>query len=102
MPRAYDVIGQKRLCKSRGCDGVRRIVVIGVHGWFAQSIFKVVIGEPTGTSARFAKMMSDSILRHFREAGAELNSEAITLITPQFDGKVIDRTQQYVVAGDQL
>lgn len=95
MPRTHLVAGDRRLWKCRGCEGVRRIVVIGVHGWFAQSILKSVLGTPTGTSIRFATMMAESIQRHFRDAGLELNAESVTIIAPQHDGTVQKRTNLF-------
>lgn len=91
MPRAYKVLGDARTGHVRGYERVSKVVVIGVHGWFAQSIFKNVMGTPTGTSARFATMMAESVRRHFQEAGNPLPDEAITVIAPQYDGRVEER-----------
>ncbi|KAN0065091.1 hypothetical protein ACQY0O_001587 [Thecaphora frezii] len=94
LPRAWPTLGQQERAQTRGTAGIGKIVVIGVHGWFTQSIFKTVIGEPTGTSLKFATMQADSIQRHFAEAGLELNPEAITVISLQGDGKVADRVDR--------
>ncbi|PWZ00261.1 hypothetical protein BCV70DRAFT_200417 [Testicularia cyperi] len=94
LPRAWAAVGLPERAQTRGTMGIAKIVVIGVHGWFTQSIFKNMIGEPTGTSAKFATMQTESIRRHFLEAGLELNPEAITVISLQGDGKVADRVDR--------
>ncbi|KAJ9479724.1 Uncharacterized protein PHBOTO_003208 [Pseudozyma hubeiensis] len=94
LPRAWSTVGMPERAQTRGTAGIGKIVVIGVHGWFTQSIFKNMIGENTGTSAKFAAMQTDSIRRHFLEAGLELNPEAITAISLQGDGKVADRVDR--------
>lgn len=94
LPRAWSTVGMHERAQTKGTAGISKIVVIGVHGWFTQSIFKNMIGEPTGTSAKFAAMQTESIRRHFLEAGLELNPEAITAISLQGDGKVEDRVDR--------
>ncbi|GAC75150.1 hypothetical protein PANT_14c00063 [Moesziomyces antarcticus T-34] len=94
LPRAWSTVGMHDRAQTRGTAAIGKIVVIGVHGWFTQSIFKNMIGEPTGTSAKFAAMQTESIRRHFLEAGLELNPEAITAISLQGDGKVADRVDR--------
>ncbi|KAI3629127.1 hypothetical protein CBS9595_000199 [Malassezia furfur] len=94
MPRAYRVLGEAHAA-SHAYARVRKVVVIGVHGWYAQGIFKNVIGAPVGTSMRFATMMAASVRAQFAEAGHPLPDEAVTLIAPQHDGRVEDRTQAF-------
>lgn len=94
LPRAWSTVGMPERAQTKGTAGIAKIVVIGVHGWFTQSIFKNMIGEQTGTSAKFAAMQTESIRRHFLEAGLELNPEAITAISLQGDGKVADRVDR--------
>lgn len=91
MPRVYSLLGDTRFGHVRGYRQAKKIVVIGVHGWYAQSILKNVIGAPIGTSDMFATMMSDSIRRKYNEAGVRLRPDAITKIAIQHDGCVADR-----------
>ncbi|WFD30413.1 hypothetical protein MSPP1_001432 [Malassezia sp. CBS 17886] len=95
MPRTYKVLGDTKHGKYNGYRPLRKAVVIGVHGWYSQSIFKRVIGAPTGTSTRFATMMAESILRKFRENGYDLDPSVLTLIAPQHDGCVSDRAAMF-------
>lgn len=91
MPRTFAVLGKRNL----GCARIRRVVIIGVHGWFAQSILKSVMGPPIGTSQRFASMMERSVRRYFDAAGCPLDNDAVTVIAPQHDGCVLERADYF-------
>ncbi|WFD44665.1 hypothetical protein MPSI1_003335 [Malassezia psittaci] len=95
MPRAYSALGKDPDRRRHLYAGVRRVVVIGVHGWFAQSIFKSVIGAPVGTSQRFASMMAASVRHQFQEAGFPLEEDSVTILAPQHDGRVDERTERF-------
>jgi hypothetical protein len=53
-----------------------------------------VVGEPTGTSTKFASMMKAAVLEYYKEMGCALNDEAITAIPLEGDGTVKDRTER--------
>lgn len=95
MPRMYRLLGDTRFGHVRGYRSARKIVVIGVHGWYAQSILKNVIGAPIGTSDKFATMMAESIRRKYAEAGVHLGSEDIATIAMQHDGCVLERADAF-------
>ncbi|KAE8185419.1 hypothetical protein A4X06_0g8115 [Tilletia controversa] len=98
LPRSWEVMGDKTRASQRGVGSVRKVVVLGIRGWFAQfAILKNVMGEPTGTSFKFATMMTEAIRKHFKEAGWELNPEAITVIALEGDGRVADRVHDLSV-----
>ncbi|TPX56423.1 hypothetical protein SpCBS45565_g08414 [Spizellomyces sp. 'palustris'] len=68
---------------------IRRIAIIGVHGWFPGRFLQRVVGEPTGTSARFAEKMAMAVRSFFSERyNIMLDEEAITLIPLEGEGKV--------------
>ncbi|KDR69526.1 hypothetical protein GALMADRAFT_145558 [Galerina marginata CBS 339.88] len=73
----------------RGC---RRVVVIGVHGWFPGAMICTVLGEPTGTSTKFANMTEQALQEFEREHGVQL--EKITKAPLEGDG-TIDREVLY-------
>lgn len=52
------------------------------------------MGEPTGTSLKFANMMKASVKAYYEEMGHPLNDEAITAIPLEGDGTVKDRTER--------
>ncbi|KAF8998037.1 hypothetical protein BDQ17DRAFT_1428716 [Cyathus striatus] len=41
--------------------GCRRVIVVGLHGWFPGAMMRTVLGEPTGTSGKFVNMMEQAI-----------------------------------------
>lgn len=100
LPRSWDTMGQRAKADKRGCDGkIRRIVTIGIHGWFAQSWASKWMGEPTGTSGKFATATRDAVLRHFKSVdGMELNPEAVTMIPLSADGTVSVRVDRSFAA----
>ena len=73
----------------RGC---KKVVVIGVHGWFPGAIVRTVLGEPTGTSTKFASMMGLALEEFEREYG--LKFEKITLIPLDGEGTIEKRVDK--------
>lgn len=100
LPRTWKTMGCRTKGDRKGCDPkIRCIVTIGIHGWFAQSWASKWMGEPTGTSNKFATQMRDAVLRHFSSVdGMKLNSEAITMIPLSADGTVSVRVDQSFAA----
>ncbi|KAG0162716.1 hypothetical protein DFQ30_001402 [Apophysomyces sp. BC1015] len=73
----------------------KKIVVVGVHGWFPMKLMRSVIGEPTGTSSRFCEQMVIALRQYFeQEHGVVLPSELITCVPLQGEGKVEDRVNK--------
>ncbi|CEP15927.1 hypothetical protein [Parasitella parasitica] len=73
----------------------KRIVVVGVHGWFPMKLVSKMIGEPTGTSSKFCEQMAAGIKLYFEsEHQVTLPDDAITLVPLQGEGKVEDRVNQ--------
>ena len=50
-----------------------------------------MVGEPTGTSTKFASMMKSAVKEYYAAQGEALNDEAITTIPLEGDGTVSDR-----------
>ncbi|KAI9461906.1 hypothetical protein BJY52DRAFT_164367 [Lactarius psammicola] len=90
LPRAWDVIGE-RLDGDilRGC---RRVVVIGIHGWFPGAITRSVLGEPTGTSSKFVTMMCRA-LEAFQEQH-KVQFEKVTQIPLEGEGTINKRVEK--------
>lgn len=98
LPRLWSVMGDKDRASSRGCRGVRKVVIVGVHGWFSKGPLRNVFGEPTGTSTKFASMMSTAVHKHFSESGAMLREEDVEVIALEGDGKVSERVDKLFAA----
>ncbi|KAH9019533.1 hypothetical protein EDB84DRAFT_1516906 [Lactarius hengduanensis] len=90
LPRSWDVIGE-RLDGDllRGC---RRVVVIGIHGWFPGAITRTMLGEPTGTSSKFVTMMCRA-LEAFQEQH-KVQFEKVTQIPLEGEGTINKRVEK--------
>ncbi|KAF8888158.1 hypothetical protein CPB84DRAFT_1473955 [Gymnopilus junonius] len=73
----------------RGC---RRVVVIGVHGWFPGTMIRTMVGEPTGTSTKFANMTEQALLEFEREYSVKF--EKITKIPLEGEGTIEKRVER--------
>lgn len=84
----------------------KRIVVIGIHGWFPGTIMRTLLGEPTGTSPKFASMMKEAIEVFLKEKGIRLASDGdgkegeqgakITCIPLEGEGTIEKRVEKWV------
>ena len=68
---------------------VRKAIAIGIHGLFPATYLRPMIGQPTGTSLRFASLCSDAIRRWTDENGCP-NCE-IEKVALEGDGKINER-----------
>lgn len=91
LPRLWSVVGDKERATTKGCKGVKKVSIIGVHGWFSQGPLRNLFGEPTGTSIKFATMMSNAVKDHFEKAGQTLDDDQVSVIALEADGQVADR-----------
>ncbi|KAI9279299.1 hypothetical protein BY458DRAFT_487940 [Sporodiniella umbellata] len=73
----------------------KRIVIIGVHGWFPMKLVRSMIGEPTGTSIKFCEQTAAAIQHYFKtEHQVTMPNHAITRVPLEGEGKVQDRVQE--------
>nr|XP_031858309.1 uncharacterized protein CI109_006280 [Kwoniella shandongensis]KAA5525381.1 hypothetical protein CI109_006280 [Kwoniella shandongensis] len=75
-----------------GWKQVRRVVVVGVHGWFPAKMLNSVIGEPTGTSLKFANMMGQAVKQFFDDKGVE--DIRLTLMPLEGEGTIDSRVDR--------
>lgn len=67
---------------------IRKALAIGIHGLFPASFLRPVIGQPTGTSIRFANHAADAIQRWAESHEVECNIEKVAL---EGEGKIAER-----------
>ncbi|GAA5919024.1 hypothetical protein JCM1841_002700 [Sporobolomyces salmonicolor] len=87
LPKSLEVVGEGSML-----DRVKRIVTIGVHGWFPNPRLKSVMGEPTGTSVKFATMMHDAVQSYLESH--DVTSFNIQAIALEGQGQVEDRVNR--------
>ncbi|VEU21724.1 DEKNAAC102261 [Brettanomyces naardenensis] len=66
----------------------KRVLVIGVHGFFPNRVLRPILGEPTGTSMKFAQVAERAILSWARDNDLKVEIQKIAL---EKEGKIFDR-----------
>ncbi|KAK9261742.1 hypothetical protein V1519DRAFT_444927 [Lipomyces tetrasporus] len=69
---------------------IRKAVAIGIHGFFPIRMIRSIIGEPTGTSVKFANEAALAIQRWAEVHGQNVDIEKIAL---EGEGIVLDRVE---------
>ncbi|KAG0196318.1 hypothetical protein BGX28_010298 [Mortierella sp. GBA30] len=77
----------------RGTYGIRKVAIIGIHGWYPRKALRTLIGEPTGTSQKFCQEMDLALKDYLHHHGKHLDPEDVTLIPLDGEGKVLDRVE---------
>ncbi|KAF8972832.1 hypothetical protein BGZ46_010034 [Entomortierella lignicola] len=77
----------------QGTSGIKKVVIIGVHGWFPVKLIRTVIGEPTGTSKKFCDEMNLALQDYLKLHNVELESDDVTLIPLEGEGKIMKRVE---------
>ncbi|KAJ9662894.1 hypothetical protein H2198_001122 [Neophaeococcomyces mojaviensis] len=67
---------------------VKNALAIGVHGYFPAPLIRSVLGQPTGTSVKFADMAAKSIKQWIKKRGYECHVKTAAL---EGEGKIADR-----------
>lgn len=69
---------------------MRKALAIGVHGYFPAPLIRSVLGQPTGTSIKFAESAANAIHQWTKERGYSCRIEKIAL---EGEGKIGDRVE---------
>lgn len=74
---------------------IKKILIIGVHGFFPTKMIRPLIGAPKGTSLKFANEAEKAMLRYCIENNliteGEANDISIQKIALEKEGKIFDR-----------
>lgn len=79
---------QKHLSIAVAPPKIKNALAIGIHGFFPASIVQRVIGQPTGTSIRFANMGAEAIADWTKARGYKCKIEKVAL---EGEGMIADR-----------
>ncbi|KAK0199800.1 hypothetical protein DFS33DRAFT_1267576 [Desarmillaria ectypa] len=100
LPRAWDVLQGQTSPSEAGIGdvlrGCKRVVVIGIHGWFPGAIMRTVLGEPTGTSPKFVSMTLQA-LDEF-QARHDVKLEKVTGIPLEGEGTIGGRVNKLYIS----
>lgn len=76
---------------------IKKILIIGVHGFFPTRMIRPLIGAPKGTSLKFANEAEKAIIRYCIENGLISDDEScnvsIQKIALEKEGKIFDRVE---------
>ncbi|ORZ23953.1 hypothetical protein BCR42DRAFT_317282 [Absidia repens] len=74
----------------------KKVVVVGVHGWFPMKLVRSMIGEPTGTSVKFCEQMVAAVKKYFEQEHGLFLGESVTItsVPLEGEGKVEDRVNK--------
>ena len=68
---------------------IKRALAIGIHGYFPAPLIRSVLGQPTGTSIRFANSAADAIKKWTHDQG--YSCEVIEKVALEGEGKIAER-----------
>lgn len=76
----------------------KKVLIIGVHGFFPTKYIRPLIGEPTGTSRKFMLEAENSFRIWLQENQSQFRSNQITIskIALEQEGKVFDRVAYFL------
>ncbi|KAF9899285.1 hypothetical protein EC991_009157 [Linnemannia zychae] len=85
--------GSSATALPRGTQGIRKVAILGIHGWYPRKALRTVIGEPTGTSQKFCDEMGLALKEYLDLHQKILDPEDIVKIPLEGEGKVLERVE---------
>lgn len=74
----------------------KKIVIVGVHGWFPMKLVRSMVGEPTGTSHKFCEQMKNATKNYFlNQHQLEIPDGSIITIPLFWEGKIQERVDKF-------
>ncbi|KAK4177465.1 hypothetical protein QBC36DRAFT_327019 [Triangularia setosa] len=89
--RGSQAPSNKHVYISKDLPKIKKAIAIGVHGLFPANYLRTVIGQPTGTSIKFANHTADAIRRWADKHGCE--DCAIEKVALEGEGKIGERVE---------
>ncbi|KAJ3098224.1 hypothetical protein HDU97_004176 [Phlyctochytrium planicorne] len=79
-----------------GFREVKKVVILGIHGWFPQRWLQSVTGPPQGTSPRFIHYATRAVKKFFKDRyDHDLDDSNITSIPLEKEGMIEERAQSH-------
>lgn len=88
----YNYLNELHLYRRKTPKKFKRVLIIGVHGFFPTKMIRSIIGQPTGTSMKFAQVGETAVLEWAKENGFDIEIQKIAL---EKEGKIFDRVDFY-------
>ena len=80
----------KHLHRLRDPPRIKRAIAIGIHGFFPAPIIRTVLGQPTGTSIKFADMAARAVKKYTQSRGYSCEVETAAL---EGEGRIAERVE---------
>ena len=90
LPFASSLTSPKHLEPTQIPIRIKRALVIGVHGYFPAPLVRTLLGQPTGTSIRFANSAANAIQKWTQAQGYHCEIDKVAL---EGEGKIADRIE---------
>lgn len=74
-----------------GTPPIKRVLIIGVHGFFPNRYLRPLIGHPTGTSAKFVLEAEKALVRYLHSKHVDVLQLTVQKIGLEREGTVFDR-----------
>lgn len=78
----------KHLHRTKDVPKLKTALAIGVHGFFPSSFFRTVLGQPTGTSIKFAELAAKAIRKWTNSRGYDCQVKTAAL---EGEGRILER-----------
>ncbi|OAL67843.1 hypothetical protein A7C99_0974 [Trichophyton rubrum] len=78
----------RHVLRSQTTPQIKKAIAIGIHGYFPTPLIRTVIGQPTGTSVKFASMAANAIQEWADENNSPCHIEKIAL---EGEGRISER-----------
>ena len=78
----------KHVSLSQDLPRIKKALAVGVHGYFPTPLIRSVLGQPTGTSIRFAESAASAIQQWTQDHGYSCEIEKVAL---EGEGKIAER-----------
>ncbi|PVU90391.1 hypothetical protein BB559_004671 [Furculomyces boomerangus] len=79
----------------KAAESIKKVVIIGIHGWFPTKLVQFVAGEPTGRSEKFCDKMKSSMLEYMRdEHDIDFDEKSVVLMPLVAEGTIEHRVQE--------
>ncbi|KAJ3756772.1 hypothetical protein EV360DRAFT_47409 [Lentinula raphanica] len=92
LPRAWEALIAQEEIRKDVTKGCKKVVVIGIHGWFPGAVMRSMLGEPTGTSPKFVNMMEQALEEFQSTHGVKFDK--VTKIPLEGEGTIDRRVEK--------
>lgn len=91
LPGPQNSPSPQHVCISSSTPKIKKAVALGIHGFFPGALIQKVLGQPTGTSIRFANYAATSIKSWCADHQPEIRDVEVEKVALEGEGYIADR-----------